>query len=240
MNVSCLTLSYLESLGTDEIIRLADKYGLDLPPGLDRVFIIEELVEYGKEIKSKKKSNHHNESPESNIIVETTGRQRTAGRSALLDRYNTSFINVIIRDPLWAFVFWDIPEQDRIRHENYDDYKGCCLRVLPVKQDNKTPNTNDFFTVTVSKTDSSRYLGFPPDAGRCYKIELCALHEETYTVLAVSRSFVLPQVIEPMVETSLADGGIQAVYRNPLAQLSGVNSFTLTHSVDRLPRLQGL
>ena len=125
-------------------------------------------------------------------------------------------------------------------HENYDEYKGYCLRVLPVKQDKLPPNTDDFFTVAVSKTDSSRYLGFPPDAGRCYKIELCVLHEESYTVLSVSRLFILPPAIEPMVETPGDDGGIQAVYRNPLAQLSGANSFTLTHSVDRLPRRPGL
>ena len=241
-------MPYLESLGTDEIIRLADKYGLDLPPGLDRVFIIEELLDYGKDVKSKKKNNHH-ESPELNDplngLAETSEYPQTAGRNSSLDRYNTSFINVIIRDPLWAFVCWDIPEQDRIIyennvHENNADYKGYCLRVAPVKQDKLPTNSNDFFTVAVDKTDTSRYLGFPPDAGRCYKIELCVLHEENHTVLAVSRPFVLPPVIEPMVEAPREDNGVQAVYRNPLAQLSGVNSFTLTHSVDRLPRRPGL
>jgi hypothetical protein len=237
MNISCLTLPHLESLGTDEIVRLADKYGLDLPPGLDRVFIIEELLDYGRDI-SKKKNNTH-ESPELNDrlndLADTADYPQASGRSISLDRYNTAFINVLIRDPLWALVCWSIPEHDQITHESYNGYKGYCLRVVPVTQDKLQLNANDFFTVTISKTDSSRYLGFPPDAGRCYKIELCVLHEENHTVLSVSRPFVLPPVIEPMIEAPGEDGGVQAVYRNPLAQLSGVNSFTLTHSVDRLP-----
>ena len=39
-----LTIPYLESLSTGELIDLAVKNGLDIPPGLERVFIIEELL----------------------------------------------------------------------------------------------------------------------------------------------------------------------------------------------------
>jgi len=38
--------TWLESLSTAELIKLADSFGIDIPHGLERIFIIEELLEY--------------------------------------------------------------------------------------------------------------------------------------------------------------------------------------------------
>ena len=40
-----ITRSYLETLSSWELVKLSDHYGIDIPPGLDRIFIIEELLE---------------------------------------------------------------------------------------------------------------------------------------------------------------------------------------------------
>jgi hypothetical protein len=40
-----LTRSGLESMSTAELVRVADSFGIDIPPGLDRVFVIGELLD---------------------------------------------------------------------------------------------------------------------------------------------------------------------------------------------------
>ncbi|MCL2763270.1 MAG: DUF4912 domain-containing protein [Treponema sp.] len=225
------TIPYLESLSTGELIDLADKCGLDIPLGLERVFIIEELLYL-----DEGNAGQADEQESDNTLI--AGRDFTE-LAALPKQYHISFIDVLVRDPLWAFVFWEIKVYDRELYEQTADFEGYCLRVMPLAEDGHQPNMADSFTVAVSADDSARYLGFPPDeasgwpARRCFKIELCALHCGNYTVLAVSRSFTLPRIIEPKLY-------MRSVYQNPLAQLSGVDRFSLVRSADRASSPRGI
>ena len=240
-----LTLPYLESLSTGELIELAVKHGLDIPPGLERVFIIEELFYLdhdaeGTSAQSADAKNAHHD------IIQVDAKHDAFKEFVVLPRqYHISFIEVIIRDPLWAFVFWEIKAQDRNHCENEPGFDGYCLRVMPLrespskegafKEGGLQADEAASFIVSVDIDDYARYLGFPPDGGRCFKVELCMRSFENYegpfTVLAESRPFTLPRLIEPA-----SDELIQAVYRNPLALLSGVDRFSLIRSEDRLLR----
>ena len=217
------TIPYLESLSTGELLDLADKCGLDIPFGLERVFIIEELLYLDRS------------RDDTSGEVEDIDRLKFEEFAVLLKQYNISFIDILIRDPLWVFVFWEIKVYDRELYEKTADFEGYCLRVIPLKEGSLQPNLEGSFTVAVSTDDSGRYLGFPPDAGRCFIVELCALRRGDCIVLAVSRSFTLPRLINPKLYQD-----IEAVYRNPLAQLSGVDRFLLIRSEDRFPCPRGI
>ena len=193
------TTQYLERLSTDELIALAEKNGMDIPFGLDRVFIIEEL-----------------------IYLDRGGIGKTEEDAALPKQRNISTIEVLVRDPLWAFIFWEI------RGHNHDD--DFCLRAIPLKEDGVSSDMAGSFTVAVGPHDNAWYLGFPPDSGNYFKVELCVPQRESYTALAASRPFKMPRLIGPQ----RSEGGeIQAVYRNPLAQLSGAGHYPLLRSMDR-------
>ena len=211
------TLPYLESLSTGSLLDLADKCALDIPFGLERVFIIEELLYIDRNRADKPDEFEEGEFEEFAV---------------LLKQYNISFIDVIIRDPLWAFAFWEIKVYDRKLYENAADFGGYCLRVIPMKD--QESNRAASFTVPLNADDSGRYLSFPPESGRSFKLELCALRGEHCLILAESRPFTLPCPIEPKSQT------VQAVYKNPLAQLSGVEHFSLIHSEDRIPCPRGI
>jgi hypothetical protein len=225
-----LTLPYLESLSTGELIELAVKNGLDIPPDLERVFIIEELfyLDHDAEIA------HHD-------IIQVDAKHDAFKEFAVLPKqYHISFIEVIIRDPLWAFVFWEIKAHDRNHYESAPGFRGYSLRVMPLKEGPSSDGAFKegglqadeaaSFIVSVDIDDYARYLGFPPDNGRCFKVELCMCNHDDYTVLAQSRPFTLPRLIEP------ASNKLTAVYGNPLALLSGVDRFSLVRSEDRLLR----
>jgi hypothetical protein len=220
-----LNIPYLESLSTGELIELAGKYDLDIPPDLDRIFIIEELLclEDENEDSQRHETHHHDLNHDEFMELVVLPKQ-----------YHVSFIEVLIRDPLWAFVFWEIKEYDRSNHENEPDFDSYCLRVIPLDENSLRPNMAASFIVTLDKDERGRYLGFPPEDGPCFKVELCMQNGENFTVLAESRPFKLPSLIKGGHDAAASDP--MTPYDNPLAWLSGLEHFSLIHSEDRLPR----
>jgi hypothetical protein len=197
--------SYLESLPTRELVRMADRQGIDIPPGLDRVFVIRELLEYEDE-----------EAGEDSLL----GKELQESVS-LPKWYNTTFLEVLVRDPLWVFAFWEIRSHDRERFEAVPDFSGYCLRVvfLDDGQGSSGEQNEGSFTVSVGFDDTAWYLGFPPSGGR-YRVELCAGTGEK-AVLAVSRSFVLPKLLDKKE--------IEKALTIPLIRLSGAECFSVLH-----------
>jgi hypothetical protein len=204
------TAQSLERLSTNELITLAEIHGLDIPQDLERVFIIEELLylERGG-----------------------IGKAGEPDELSLPKQHNISIIEVLVRDPLWAFVFWEIKGNEP--YVNHADFEGYCLRVIPLKEDSDQPDMAGSFFIPVEKNDSARYIGFPPDDRRFFKVELCVPRLENYNVLAVSQPFRMPRLVEPLRN---GDGELQAIYHNSLAKFSGVEHFPLLRNMDRTLR----
>ena len=221
-----ISRSWLESLSTDELIKLADTYGIDIPWGLERIFIIEELLEY---------TNTDNKEPAVELEVNPSYPE-----AALLPKqYNISFIEVIIRDPLWVFVFWEVKGQDKEMHENAPDFNGYCLRLIPLDEMAKEPKSREnSFTVTVSAEDSARYLGFAEYSSRnwasketgCYVIKLGVIRGDNEFQIASSRPFYLPRLGENEI--------IKEMSRNPLIRLSGIQDLPVIKNTDRQSRIK--
>ncbi|MCL2410362.1 MAG: DUF4912 domain-containing protein, partial [Treponema sp.] len=191
-----VTRAQLEGLSTDELTRTADSYGIDIPPGLDRIFIIGEILECaGEEIDTSADKN------EDNPVVDSAYPEAVF----LPKQYNITFIDVMIRDPLWAFVFWEIKGQDKETHENDPDFNGYCLRVIPVNEEGIEELSDEkSFTIMVGSQDNARYLGFAEKTGEGYSldssgsyiIKLSVLYGETEKEIISSRIFSLPKLYE--------------------------------------------
>ncbi|MDR1239406.1 MAG: DUF4912 domain-containing protein [Treponema sp.] len=223
-----LTKTYLDSLSTDELLRMADNFGIDIPSGLERIFIIEELLDAAREDKEPEEG-EENPAPRG-------GFSETA---ELPKQYNITFLDVIIRDPLWAFVLWEVKSHDRELHERAPDFGGYCLRVIPL-EDKPANQRENSFTVSVGTEDGSWYLGFPPAEGH-YQVELCVLRGSEELVLAVSRPFMLPRLLSRpgLNQEAASPEGAQDSYRSPLILLSGAGSFPVIRNADRLSRAMG-
>jgi hypothetical protein len=222
-----LIKSRLDCLSSNELIKLADNYGIDIPPGLERVFIIEELLDV---VVEDSEPAEREEQPAFSVNFPETAE--------LPKQYNITFIEVLIRDPLWAFVFWEVKGHDKDFYEKAPDFGGYCLRVIPLEGKPAKQKENSF-TVPVGINDTAWYLGFPPAEGR-YQVEMCALREHENIVLAVSRPFMLPRLLNrPTVKTGADPLDMQEVYRNSLARLSGAEEFPVIRSADRLSRILG-
>jgi hypothetical protein len=222
-----LSRQRLESLSTDELTKLADTYGIDIPPGLERIFIIEELLEV---------SNTNKQEDAEDIEINPSYSE-----SALLPKqYNISFVEVIIRDPLWVFVFWEVKGHDREIHENAENFNGYCLRVIPLDEDGTEMQSKEVpFSISVGADDSARYIGFAAPAAEqdkmhegnsCYVIKLGVIRGGNEFAIASSAPFYMPK---PGKNEEIAN-----LACNPLIRLSGVQDLSITKNTDRLSRIK--
>jgi hypothetical protein len=211
----------LESMSNNELIKLADSFGIDIPYGLERIFIIEELLEY---------SNTGDKEAKDDLKIDLSH----SDTAEFPKQYNISYIEIIIRDPLWVFVFWEIKGHDRELYESSDDFKGYCLRIIPLEEDETEPkSTVNSFTIPVDINDSTRYFGFAEHSSKTqgrYVIKLGVTCGDSELHIASSKPFCLPRLI--------GNDDIKEMNENPLVNLSGIQDLTITKSTDRQSRIK--
>ncbi|MDR0451320.1 MAG: DUF4912 domain-containing protein [Treponema sp.] len=275
-----LTRSDLESMTTAELLRVADYFGINIPPGLDRIFVIEELLdlislhesleEEGASFESLsafppssaasalKRGAGGEEGPRTESAPEALARGGNvfspedpdpkappraapaanaredpsregdfAGSVPFPKQYSITFIEVMIRDPLWAFAFWEIKEHDREIFEQAAGFEGYCLRIKPLEGKGKADPLPGF-TVPIGPEDTAWYIGFPSENTGCrFQVELCASAGGRIDVLASSRIFNMPRLQER--------AGLPQRF-SELALLSGAEEFPILRNPERKAR----
>jgi len=228
-----LTRVHLESLATGDLLVIADKLGIDLPNNPDRIFIIEELLDFSSREEGGASGN--NEQEITDLVV--------AESVPLPKQYNITFIEVMIRDPLWAFVFWEIKVSEKEQFEKDENFDGYYLKVSRL-EDNPSGNGNSgLFMVPVKPDDTAWYLSLSPafeadsswaDQSQ-FKVEFCAGAGGIETVLAVSNPVRLPYLPEL---PSAGKHEASIAYRNELVRLSGYGDFHVLRKNERQLRVK--
>jgi hypothetical protein len=279
-----LTRSGLESMSTAELVRVADSFGIDIPPGLNRVFVIGELLDLAflhesleeeggvsavpnaEKTAAGRGSGEETGAVPAEAVPETLLRDAGAfpaavsfpgedlnpedsprsapaagGREGVFGakdfpgsvpfprQYNITFVEVMIRDPLWTFAFWEVKEHDRETLGRIAGFEGYCLRVNPLPDEEGADSLG--FTVPVGPEDTAWYIGFPSEnTGRRFQVELCARLGERIDVLASSRIFTVPKLQER--------AGLSGQCFDELALLSGAEEFPILRNPERKARFR--
>jgi hypothetical protein len=250
-----LNRPYLESLSTGELTGVAIEQGIDVPGGLERMFIIEELLELAEEDESDEGTagdSLEGRAPKGEGGGEFRSLVQTGVSSLLPRQYNITYLDVLIRDPLWVFAFWEIKAADRDFWERSEDFGGYFLKVSPVDSAGalfppeqfhgsalplRAPFKEGSFRVFVGLNDSSWYLGFPPlenrpgdDLPSRFQVDLCCLLGDGEEAVARAKPFKLPALLP-------AQGNWTGQSR--LRVLSGLDDIPVLRNADRLSRSQG-
>ena len=171
--------SYLETLSSADLIKLADEHGIDIPDDLNRRFIIGELLEISEEMGSEK----HSEMQEVDSPDDETG--------FLPLSYNETEIDVVLRIPAWAYVWWDISESDFKKATENPDFKNFVLRLSYFD----SPETNvpkESFDIQISLEDREKFVLLSADK-KFFRIDLVALFDgKDSDNLAVSKKMEIP------------------------------------------------
>ncbi|MCF6335463.1 MAG: DUF4912 domain-containing protein [Spirochaetales bacterium] len=97
------------------------------------------------------------------------------------DRYNETRIVLLLRDPHWAYTYWDLNENMVSELKNELFFEGFFLRVFELKEkksfggDSYTKdNILDYYDIPVDEGDDSWYINLGK-IGKFFGIELCSL-----------------------------------------------------------------
>ena len=176
-----MSRQYLESISTMDLISLANEYGIDIPDNLDRRFIIEELLDTALEMEQDGKTNKEE-------LVENSALSIS---QELPVSYNETKISAILRNPGWAYVYWDLRETVRDEMRKDIDFEHLSLHV--VLYDNPSDEkASDFFDIELEKDDRDQFI-LIPGAKRAFTVHLVYNSMEAKPkVLASTKRVELP------------------------------------------------
>ncbi|MFA6505515.1 MAG: DUF4912 domain-containing protein [Treponemataceae bacterium] len=212
-----LTRSYLETLSTNDLSRLALRFGLDLPGELNRVFVISEILDASSDDESDEVDDQ---------LVEETDAKIVSG---LPLGYNETYIGLLLRDPVWAYAFWEIRQTDRETREKNPQFGGYQLRVTALTGPKGSP-VGESFSIPVGVADGAWYLCLPGGTG-WYRVTLISVIGSTEEPLAHSAAIRVPR-------GGVALAAVRADGEPPsILTLSGLDELVVLQGGDRESRL---
>lgn len=205
-----LSRAHLETLPSAELIELADELGIDIPENLSRRFIIGELLEiagddrygFGSDIKSDSSADE---------VAEPFPQA-----------YKDTQISVVLKNPAWAFVYWNIHEDDLAALQNSSAFVSLYLRVA-FFSDAECSKPSDSFDISVSISDKAKYV-LIPSRDNFLRVDLLAEFKTSSSkTLAFSRRIPLPVLAGKKFQP------VPGMRMSPIMELSGFNELLRTH-----------
>ena len=144
-----LSRNTLETLTSSQLIDLADEYGIDIPDNLNRQFIIEELIEVAKEIDEN--SNYKETIKVSDDAVNTIATE-------LPESYNETKIDVMLRNPVSLFVYWDFSE---VQLKQLKSNKISIYLQISFFDSMEAEKPEDTFEIQINIEDREQYILIP-------------------------------------------------------------------------------
>ncbi|MCK5673116.1 MAG: DUF4912 domain-containing protein, partial [Spirochaetales bacterium] len=115
------------------------------------------------------------------------------------EKYNDTRIVLLLRDPLWAYTYWDLNDNELNKMKEEIFFEGFFLRVyeLNTKKDSgensySSENILDYYDIPVDEKDDSRYINLGK-TGRSFGIQLCSIIHGKVSVLSKSNVIKSPR-----------------------------------------------
>lgn len=179
METEKLTHAYLETLSFPDLCKIADEYGLDVPESLNRRFLIGEILELG-EYSSKTATESMVIASEDNIHSE----------KELPKNYNETQISCVLRNPVWAFVYWNISESDNAKIK---ELPNCNLMIrVCVLSSEEELKPEQVLEINVTAESQEQYI-LLPSGQKFFRFELVYVSNNSGQVLAFSPVVSIPQ-----------------------------------------------
>jgi hypothetical protein len=187
----CMTKESLQSIPLEELAALAREQGYEEEGAVDRATLTEFILESHKD-RAREKEQENSPS----VRVEDSKYQLTdteSNTSVDLDlypienRYNQTKIVFMVRDPHWAFAYWELDDSAREKISKNNVSQQLILRVHEAESIQRSS-----FDIPIQFGDSSWYI-YLPDQDCSYVLELGKLNDRRYTCLARSNSIRTPR-----------------------------------------------
>ncbi len=207
-----LSRAYLETLSFSELLKIADKDGIDVPEDFNRNFLIEEILEVQEDFEKIELddmiiSDEESESPKEDLVPRA---------------YNSTEVEMVLRNPAWAFVYWNISESDRISLEKAF-VSQMWLRVNSFSEKDQV-KPDEFFDIQISKEDNGQYVLLPQNK-KFFRVDLLFNLDNFVDILASSKILEKPRGTERFA--SFQPGNLGSM--SEIMKLSGTETLLLEH-----------
>ena len=198
----------LDDLSMESLLIVASHNQLKLDPDITRVQLVEELVEA---ISESRREREAGSSPSVRVQqAKYTGPCDDEipldhdSITALPERYACDRITLMLRDPYWAFTFWDLGRTTRDDLSSARDFDGLSLRVIEVEDHDRNDITIiDAFEIPVQLPDAGWYFYVPRQNAR-YRVQLLARRGGERRLVALSNQVYVPRAGLPVAAVDLA------------------------------------
>ena len=210
----CLSYATLE--------RLADQMEVEVEEGADSETLVEAILEVIKE--NREEWERQTSAPlrfeekKFDLPPEDVLELTEPEDAHFPEQYTETRIRMLLRDPEWAFLYWDLNPNLTDGYRLANDSGGLHLRVVELA----TPDVGaakdpvDTFDIDVRLDDRSWYLNLP-NQNTHYAVQLVASAGARVEVLAVSNVVSVPELVVPEAAASSARGA-------PIMKLSGIET----------------
>lgn len=185
-----MTRERLTALSRETLIALARREGLQIDDSFDfessdREEIIDQIMDALEEDRSERISGNNSamqaKGRKYDIFLDEEIVSQETEEYLIPERYNETRIVLLLRDPLWAYAYWDIQDAslEALQEEPY--YEGIFLRVYEFSS--AVPSKDhviDYFDIPVREEDDSWYISLPKPGGFfCVDLRGKSLHGDT-------------------------------------------------------------
>jgi len=188
-----MTRERLEGLPMTVLLDLARKENLSPDQGISRDELIEDLLEAYEEDRRERETLQNlilkmEQAKFASVSLDSDAAPFTQ-EPILPGAYDDPSVDLVLRDPSWALVLWEVRKKDLDVWTTDPGYRGLVLRVHEFAGPG-TPSLT-FFPIPVPQGSGSRYLHLPTP-GRWYSLELHAQFEKESRPLARSALLQAP------------------------------------------------
>ena len=221
-----MTKESLQSIPLEELVALAREEGYEEGGARDRATLTEFILE---NLKDRAREKEQENSP--SIRVEESKYQITDPQSEervdsevfpIADRYNQTKIVFMVRDPHWAFAYWEL---DNKTLEKLPDKEENIHLILRVHETESVKHSS--FDIPIQFSDSSWYI-YLPNQECSYVLELAVVSKGRYSCLASSNRIRTPREspaqspdytleLHPDFDPNLGIGGSESIPQRILA-----------------------
>lgn len=186
----------LSDASFEALLRLADNYGAEVPENVTRDEL-EEIVEEAAEewhLEHRRANNHPVRIEETKYEIQAAGDLAWAEEEVELpDGYNETKVVLMLRDPSWAFAYWDLRDSDRNEFQRDEGFEGLVLRVYSMdRPDTELAQARERFDIPVTLLDSRWYINLP-DQETLYRLALVSVIDGAERELARSNVISVPR-----------------------------------------------
>lgn len=194
-----MTRERLSSLPLDELKVIASRYKIETDGELDKTSLIGLLLDYFTDLREEREEFNNTfvrgeeKKYEVSMDEEIERPSESGDRFPIPKKYDETQITALVRDPTWAYAYWEINKSQLCDIRRGSKSGGLRLRVHDITDvDYDGTNSNSHFDIPIKSKDDHWYIHLPKP-GSVYVLELIYLKNKRPCLLARSNAIRTPR-----------------------------------------------